>query len=146
MRGVYDQAGIISPDLPLTQIESFARETGESDLLLQNNQGELCGLVSLNDLGDSADLESLGSLVLAHDLVNRRTVFLSPEDNLIRALEFFGEQEFNKLPIVETADGHNKLLGHIRYRDIIRFYRREHDLQDTQSMIASSERPTAPQT
>jgi len=146
MRGVYDQSGIISPDLPLTQIESFSRETGESDLLLQNSQGELCGLVSLSDLGESEDLENLGSLVLALDLVNRRTVFLSPEDNLIRALEFFGEQEFNKLPIVETTDGHDKLLGHIRYRDIIRFYRREHDLQDTQSMIASSERPTAPQT
>jgi CIC family chloride channel protein len=137
MRGIYDQAGIISPDLPLGQVESIARETGETDLLLQNDRGELCGLVSLGDLGDREDVEHLGSLVLALDLVNRRTVSLSPDDNLIRALEFFGDQEFNKLPIVETVNGRDKLLGYIRYRDIIRFYRREHDAPDSQPMIAA---------
>jgi len=144
MRGVYDRSGIISPNLPLGQVESIARETGDSDLLLQNDQGELCGLVSLSDLGDEDDVQNLGSLVLALDLVNRRTVFLSPDDNLIRALEFFGEQEFNKLPIVETTDGHDALLGHVRYRDIIRFYQREHDSAGTQSMIAAGERRAAP--
>jgi len=144
MRGVYDRSGIISPNLPLAKVESIARETGESDLLLQNDRGELCGLVSLSDLGDQEDLQQLGSLVLAHDLVNRRTVYLSPDDNLIRALEFFGEREFDKLPIVETVSGHNKLLGHVRYRDIIRFYQREHDSRDTQSALAEGERNLAP--
>ena len=76
MRGVYDRSAIISPDLPLVKVESLSRESGESDLLLQNDGGELFGLVSLRDLGDRADLEHLGSLVLAADLVNRRTVFL----------------------------------------------------------------------
>ena len=144
MRGVYDRSGIISPNLPLAKVESIARETGESDLLLENDRGELCGLISLSDIGDRGDLEHLGSFVLALDLVNRRTVFLSPDDNLIRALEFFGEREFNKLPIVEIVDGHDKLLGHVRYRDIIRFYQREHDSTGIQSMSASSDRNPAP--
>jgi CIC family chloride channel protein len=144
MRGVYGQTGIISPNLPLAQVESIARETVESDLLLKDERGELRGLVALGDLGDREDLDSLGSLVLALDLVNRRTVFLRPEDNLIRALEFFGDQEFDKLPIVETANGYNKLLGHVRYRDIIRFYQREHDSSETQSMIAVGDRSGAP--
>jgi predicted transcriptional regulator len=69
----------------------------------------------------------LSALLLADDLVNRRTIYLSPDDNLIQALEFFGEGEFDKLPIVETTDGRHKLLGYIRYRNIIGFYRREHD-------------------
>jgi CIC family chloride channel protein len=145
MRGVYDRSAIISPDLPFAKVESIAREIGESDLLLENDQGELCGLVSLTDLGDREDLEHLGSFVLALDLVNRRTVFLSPDDNLIRALEFFGEREFSKLPVVETADGHNSLLGHVRYQDIIRFYRREHDSTDTQSITPASDRNATPQ-
>jgi CIC family chloride channel protein len=144
MAGAYDRSGIISPNLSLEQVEAIARETGESDLLLQNDRGALCGLVSLSDLGDREELQNLGSLVLALDLVNRRTVFLSPDDNLIRALEFFGEQEFNKLPIVESADGHNKLLGHVRYRDIIRFYQREHDTSGTQSTVVASNRRAAP--
>jgi CIC family chloride channel protein len=138
MRGVYDRSAIISPNMPLANLESFVSETGESDLLLENDRGELCGLVSMNDLGDREDLEQLGSLVLALDLVNRRTIFLSPDDNLIRALEFFGEREFGKLPIVETGDGHGKLLGHVRYQDIIRFYQREHDSSSTQSTNATS--------
>jgi len=144
MRGIYDRTAIISPNLPLAQVETIARESGDSDLLLRNERGELCGLISLSDLGDQEDLHQLGSLVLAIDLVNRRTVFLRPDDNLIRALEFFGEEEFNKLPIVESVDGHNILLGHIRYRDIIRFYRREHEAPEVPSMAAVNGSPAAP--
>ena len=127
MRGVYERSAIIPHDLPLTEIDAFARESGESDLLLKDDLGELSGLLSLNDHGDREALEHVSSLLLADDLVNRRTISLSPDDNLIQALEFFGEGEFDKLPIVETTDGHNKLLGYVRYRDIIAFYRREHD-------------------
>jgi CIC family chloride channel protein len=141
MRGVYSRSAIISPNLRLEQVESIAREAGESDLLLENDRGELCGLVSLADLGDRENLEHLGSLVLALDLVNRRTVSLSPDDNLIRALEFFGERELDKLPIVESRDGFHKLLGHVRYQDIIGFYQREHESPSAQSMNAASEQP-----
>jgi CIC family chloride channel protein len=145
MRGVYDRSAIISHDLPLAKIEALSRESGESDLLLRNDLGELSGLLSLNELGDREDLEHLGSLVLADDLVNRRTVFLSPDDSLIRALEFFGEGEFDKLPIVKTTDGEDRLLGHVCYRDIIGFYQREHDSPEAQPMIAASSETSAPQ-
>ena len=145
MRGIYDRSAIISPDLPLVKIESLSRESGESDLLLQNDRGELTGLLSLNELGDREDLEHLGSLVLADDLVNRRTVFLSPDDNLIRALEFFGEGDFDKLPIVEVVDNQNRLLGHVCYRDIIGFYQREHNSPAPQPMVAANHGPSAPQ-
>ena len=127
MAGAYDRSAIISPGLSLTQIAALAQASSESDLILQDEQGDLCGLVAFDDLGDRGELEHLGDLVLAADLVNRPTLFLSPGDNLIRALEFFDEVEFDKLPLVDTTDGHNRLLGHVRYRDIIGFYRREHD-------------------
>lgn len=135
MRGEYSQSAIISPDLTLAAIEAHAGESGETDLLLQNASGELAGLLSLGDLGDREDFEQLGSLVLADDLVNRRTVFLSPDDNLIRALEFFGEQEFDKLPIVEISEGRKRLLGHVSYRDVIGFYQREHSSSEFRSAI-----------
>jgi CIC family chloride channel protein len=126
MRGTYARSAIISHGLPLAKMEALARESGESDLLLQNEQGELTGLVSLNDIGDREDLDHLGPLVVADDLVNRPSIYLGPDDNLVRALEFFGEVEFDKLPIVDTSNGGNKLLGHVCYRDIIGFYQREH--------------------
>ena len=127
MAGAYDRSAIISPSLSLAQIAALAQASSESDLILQDEQGELCGLVSFDDLEDRGDLEHLGDIVLAADLVNRPTVFLSPDDNLIQALEFFDEVEFDKLPLVETSDGGQRLLGHVRYRDVIGFYRREHD-------------------
>ncbi len=129
-RGIYDHNAIIPVDLPLQQMEAVARDTGQTDLVLQNDKGELAGLVSLNDLGDRDDLEHLGTLVLAHDLVNRQTTYLTPDDNLIRALEFFADREFDKIPIVEIRKGAKHLLGHVQYRDIISFYQREHGTPD----------------
>jgi len=125
-RGIYDKHAIISNDMPLHQIEAIANETGESDMVLRNDAGDLVGLVSLRDLGDRQDLEDLGHFVLAHDLINRRTLYLKPDDNLISALEYFSNREFDKIPIVDTTDGRLRLLGHIVYDDIIGFYKREH--------------------
>lgn len=124
--GIYDQFAIISNDTPLDRIEALAHEHGETDMVLRNQEGDLAGLVSLRDLEDREELEDLGSFVLAHDLVNRRSVFLTPRDNLISALEFFSDREFDKIPIVDTVNGRRKLLGHVRYADILDFYKREH--------------------
>lgn len=128
-RGIYHRSGIVSADLPMAAVEAAARDSGEPNLLLQNASGELVGLVALNDLpGDEELGEALGHLVVARDLVNRPLVALTPDDTLIRALEFFGDDDFDKLPIVEGPDGAGRLLGHVRYRDIIAFYQREHGL------------------
>ena len=126
MRGIYERDAIISNDLPLLQMVAVARDIGQTDLVLQNERGELSGLVALNDLGDRDDLEDLGPLVLAHDLVNRQTISLTPDDNLIRALEYFGDREFDKIPIVDGPDAVKRLLGYVQYRDIIRFYQQQH--------------------
>ncbi len=125
-RGVYHQRAIIPDHLPLPQVEAFAAETGESDLVLRDGDGDLAGLVSLRDLGDRGQLEGLGDFVLALDLINRQTLYLKPDDNLIRALEFFSGREFDKVPIVTTTGDRLRLLGHIEYDDIIGFYKREH--------------------
>jgi len=125
-RGIYDEYAVISNDMPLHQIEALARETGEDDMVLRNQEGDLAGLVSLRDLDDREELVDLGTFVLAHDLVNRRPVYLTPDDNLISALEFFSDREFDKIPIVSTAGGRRRLLGHIQYADILDFYKREH--------------------
>lgn len=131
MHGHYHQSAIVSNNLPLLALQQIARDSGDSDLILKNSRGEFVGLLSLGDLELSEDFENLGPLVLADDLVNRRPVFLTPKDNLIRALEFFGEDEFNKAPIVQVFAGRNQILGHVGYQDIIGFYRREHDAAPT---------------
>lgn len=62
---------------------------------------------------------------------------MRPQDNLISALEFFGDRDFDKLPIVEERD-HKKLrLGHVRYQDILNFYRREHGRETPAAGAAS---------
>lgn len=78
--------------------------------------------MALNDLPPREELEPLGALVVADDLANRPLVALRPSDNLIQALEFFGDGDFDKLSIVEDDDVRGKLMGYVRYRDIIAFY------------------------
>lgn len=126
MRGVYGRVAVIPNDWPLPRVEALAREIGQTDLVLQSERGELAGLVALRDVGEREDIEHVRGLVVAHDLVNRPAVSLTPDDNLISALEYFGDREFDKIPIVETRDGRKHLLGYVQYRDILGFYRREH--------------------
>ncbi len=125
-RGVYDQHAIISSGTPLHEIQALAQELGETDLIVRGEDGDLVGLVSLRDLGDREELEHLGSFVLAHDLVNRGATFLTPGDSLISALEFFSDREFDKIPIVEVSNDRRRVLGQVRYADILDFYKREH--------------------
>ncbi|MEZ4289458.1 MAG: chloride channel protein [Myxococcota bacterium] len=125
-RGTYDRHAIVPNDMPLRDVTALCRTTRETDLVLSTREGDLAGLVSMRDVDGGVDAELLGSLVLAQDLINRRTVFLRPEDNLISALEFFGDREFDKIPIVDTSAGGRRLLGHIQYGDIVGFYKREH--------------------
>jgi CIC family chloride channel protein len=134
MRGIYNRNAIVSNDMPLTQIEALSRETGEHDLILQNGSGDFAGLVALNDLVDLEDHGHLSAFVVAHDLVNRRPVYLQPEDNLISALEFFGDRDFDKIPIVELRGDREHLLGHVQYRDVLKFYQREHGREASAAM------------
>jgi CIC family chloride channel protein len=124
MRGRYGRSAVIANNLPYAGVEALSRETGAFDFVLENDRGELAGLLALNEVVDREELDEIGPLVLAADLRNRRSVSLSPEDNLIRALEFFGEEDFDKLPIVDTRT--RALLGYVDYRDIIGFYQREY--------------------
>jgi CIC family chloride channel protein len=131
MGGVYEQSAILARNLPLAEVQAFAARTGESDLVLRDERGGLAGLLALADLGDAEEVGQLASLALADDLVNRRLVYLHPDQDLIRALEFFGETEFDKAPIVERGEG-GRLLGYVRYRDILDFYRRQNPAPEDQ--------------
>ncbi len=124
-RGMYGQTAIVPNDLPFARVEAHLHETGESDLVLRDQAGRLAGLVALSDLGEGEDLEELGALVVAHDLVNRRTISLTPKDHLIRALEVFGDREFDKIPIVDPQQS-DQLLGYVTFSAILDFYKREH--------------------
>ncbi len=125
-RGVYGQSAIISNDLPLGRILELVSETGEHDLVLRDGEGNFAGLIAVNDLGDREDLHGLEALVLADDLVNRRPISLTPENNLIEALQFFGDKDFDKIPIVVGQGREQRLLGTLLYGDILDFYQREH--------------------
>lgn len=134
-RGIFGRSAVVPNDLPFQELEARASQFGESDFLLENRDGQLSGLVSLRDLGQSEDLQHLGTFLVADDLVNRQRVALTPENNLIEALEFFGDREFDKLPIIESATGERRLLGYVEYGDILSFYQHEHGSPEAESGV-----------
>lgn len=136
-QGAYEREAIVANDLPLPQMELVARDTRQNDLLLEDDQGNLAGLVAMEDWDDREGLEHLGALVVAHDLVNRPLHFLTPDDNLIRAFEFLADRDFDKVPIVELREGERCLLGYVQLRDLIGYYRREQSAH-AQASVASS--------
>jgi CIC family chloride channel protein len=120
----YDTSAIVPDDTPLPEMERLSREVGETDLVVHDGHGRLVGLVSMTDLDLRGALRDSEEPSLARDLVNRRTVSLTPEDDLIQALGFVADRNFDKVPVVRREPSGDVLLGHVSRRQIVDFYRR----------------------
>ncbi len=86
-------------------------------------QGRMTGLITLAQVRQFLDEKDESGPVIAHDLATKPRSFLSPEDDLDRALQKLMALDVEELPVMEPANP-GQLLGILSRRDIIAAYAR----------------------
>lgn len=118
----YKQKAIIHHSSSLQNIQTQARLMHESDFVVQNDQNQLMGVLSLKDLEfDEKDASPLNDILVAEDMLRRETYHITPEDSLLKAINLLSNADFDKLPVIED-DKNRKLLGYITRKDILKYY------------------------
>jgi CIC family chloride channel protein len=126
------QVDTVSADLPLEDLRMVFDESHHHGLPVLDEQGELFGIVTLQDLGRAAERGGLeGRLV--RDIATRSLLTVYPDEPMWVALKRLGTRDVGRLPVVDRQNP-KRLLGLIRRSDIVRAYRvginRRLDLQE----------------
>jgi CIC family chloride channel protein len=111
----------VPQDMPLPQLLRFVEESRESVFPVLNRDGELKGMLTLQDIRPVVTQRVLEDLVIVEDIMMHYPPTLSPDENLGSALAKFEARDLDGLPVVDQHDP-KKLLGVLRRADIISFY------------------------
>lgn len=94
-----------------------------------NTKEQLTGIVSFDMIRDLILEEGLEHVVVMKDIMETEFTTIKENDSLAKALELFGSQELDVIPVVSQKNS-KKLIGVIYHRDIIDQYHRSLAIKD----------------
>jgi CIC family chloride channel protein len=122
----------VSADLGLVELEQVFAESHHHGFPVLDEQGELFGIVTLQDLGRAAEREPLEGRTV-RDIATRSVLTVFVDEPMWVALKRLGTRDVGRLPVVDRQNP-RRLVGLIRRSDIVRAYRvgisRRLDLQE----------------
>jgi len=110
----------VSPKMPVAELTHMLEETGHHGFPVVDEEGLLCGVVTLTDIqaamsrGESAQLT-------VEDIATKKVIVAYPDQSVHDALAQFGGRDVGRIPVVERNEP-TKLLGILRRHDIIKAY------------------------
>jgi CIC family chloride channel protein len=132
-----DKLQIVRADLSADLLEAEFDKTDTHGLLVVDDDGLLCGIVTLQDLGRARERGGVEGRTVG-DISTHDVVTVTPDDSLAEALAMVSAKDYGRLPVVDT-DSPRRLVGLLRRRDIIRAYdialQRKLDERHTQRQI-----------
>lgn len=121
-----------------TKVVDFVLSRKDSEYPVVDHNGNAIGLIAINDLKDFLfERDSLKTLLIAGDLVNRRYEPLTLEDNCYAAIQKMNKYQLEGLPVIENMNN-KKLIGMIWRKDIQDAYQKEMNRIEITSSLASS--------
>ncbi|MBU8932526.1 MAG: chloride channel protein [candidate division Zixibacteria bacterium] len=111
----------ISASATLQQIFARVETSGDSYFIVVDRQDLIRGVISFQDLRSLLSQHTLDNLVIANDLVKEDTVVLNHDDDLEKAFDMFGVQDFKMIPVINQKEG-CKVIGVLRRDDLIEYY------------------------
>lgn len=122
----------VSADMELRDLELAFHETHHHGFPVLDQQGDLVGIVTLQDLARASERGSLAGRTVG-DIATRSVLTVFSDDPMWLALKRLGTRDVGRLPVVDRRDP-RRLVGMIRRSDIVRAYRvgisRRLDLQE----------------
>jgi CIC family chloride channel protein len=112
-----DKFPLLRPADRLSDVLTRMSESPYQALPVLDEESRLLGMVSLEEVHLASQSSSLGSFVVAADLMRDDITPLQPTDRLDRALELFVENDVDVLPVVASVPG-GPVLGLVRRSDV----------------------------
>ncbi len=127
----------VTPDVPVEYIVERMMREGGSQFYVVREDGTFEGVILLAELGRvMTRREGLTHVLLATDLAHEDKPVCLPEESLSRALLKFEQSGMTELPVVEDETS-KRLLGVLRYQEVIALYNSEIMKQDTTDGLAT---------
>jgi len=111
----------VTVDLPITILAEKFIETGRHGFPVLDNQGQLYGVVSLEDYRTAvSDGAEKGNLTVG-EIATRNIISVYPDETVGSALRRMAPRDISRLPVV-SRENPRHLVGMVRRNDIVRAY------------------------
>jgi CIC family chloride channel protein len=131
------QVDTVFTDMELIDLDRVFHETHHHGFPVLDQEGELYGIVTLQDLDRAREGSGWQSRRVA-DIATRSVLSTYPDEPMWMALKRLGTRDVGRLPVVDRQNP-RRLLGLIRRSDIVRAYRvginRRLDLQERMDQL-----------
>jgi CIC family chloride channel protein len=115
---------LIPENMPFRKmINKMTSSHYQSFPVVDENQN-MIGIIYFSHLKSFIFEKELEDLVVAREVIEDETITLTPEDNLLTAIDKFGLKDIGEIPVVKT-DKPNMVLGMVSRRDILEAYNNE---------------------
>jgi CIC family chloride channel protein len=110
----------VSPEMPVAELTHMLAETGHHGFPVVDEEGHLCGVVTLTDI-QAAMSRGEGAQLTVGDIATKKVIVAYPDQSVHDALAQFGGRDVGRIPVVDRNEP-TKLLGVLRRHDIVRSY------------------------
>jgi len=86
-----------------------------------DDQGRLTGIVAFQDFKELIYEQGLGDLIIVQDIMTKKVLTVTEDENLETALERVGFRNIEQLPVV-SRDDPGRIVGILSRRDIFSAY------------------------
>jgi CIC family chloride channel protein len=112
---------IVPEDMHFGDLVQTVAKSPDIYFPVANAQGEMTGILSVNDIREIMFEEGLSRLVVAKDVATPNVVRVFPSDTLQDALDKMSLIQVDELPVVKE-EAPNDIIGMLAKRDIISYY------------------------
>lgn len=113
----------VPENMTLGQFARFIEKTQHTNFPLVNAQGELTGIISVQDFMGVVFERDLMDLVVVKELATTEVITAHADEDLDQTMRKIGYRNIEQLPVVDR-ETHRQLVGIISRRDIVAAYNR----------------------
>jgi CIC family chloride channel protein len=117
------QPAAVPENMTLREFTQFIANHRETNFPLVNGDGELTGILSVQDFMGVVFEEDLLDLVVIKEIATHNVITAHEDEDLDQAMRKIGYRNIEQLPVVDR-ESHRKLIGIISRRDIVTAYNR----------------------
>lgn len=116
-----EEFDVIPPGMTLVDIFRHLETTRDSYLIVNDREGLLKGVLTIQDMRALLSKHELDYLIIAQDMVQPETITLFLDDDLETANEVFAQRGFGLIPVV-ARDNPRRVVGVVRRSDLTDYY------------------------